>query len=367
MGDIAKGVYEENEEVVIDPDATLMKNRDILMDDIKTKLEALGDVRSKAGKIYIKSKKPETRRKKFVQKIATLDLKGASGIKRVLVAEESGEWVIRTDGSNLSQLTFGPGNKSQPRWYSDGQRIAFVSDEDGNQEIYLMNPDGSHRINLTNNPNDDYDPAWSPDGTTLAFTTTRYIGQTQVYLLPISCTSIEDDCVPGEARSLSRGYADEFFPAWAPPDMQMPYWMPQDQPLAVSISINQAPKRLFFRSEDTGNPPIWYDVQDRILGVHDLRWSPDGQRIIFTWFYDGKNEIYALPIADRGNNWFKLTNSLGNHEPSISPDGQWIIFTSTRDQNPEVYLMKIDGSDQINLTNKLGRDMDPDWQPPPPD
>jgi serine/threonine protein kinase len=276
-------------------------------------------------------------------------------------------WTMYPDGSNLAQLTFGPGNKSQPRWYSDGRRIAFVSDEDGNREIYLMNPDGSHRINLTNNPNDDYDPAWSPDGTTLAFTTTRYIGQTQVYLLPISCTSIEEDCVPGEARSLSRGYADEFFPAWAPPDMQMPYWMPQDQPLAVSISINQAPKRLFFRSEDTGNPPIWFDVQDRILGVHDLRWSPDGQRIIFTWFYDGKNEIYALPIADRGNNWIKLTNSLGNQEPSISPDSQWIVFTSTRDQNPEIYLMKIDGSDQINLTNKLGRDVDPDWQPPTPD
>jgi serine/threonine protein kinase len=276
-------------------------------------------------------------------------------------------WTMYPDGSNLSQLTFGPGNKSQPRWYTDGQRIAFVSDEDGNREIYLMNPDGSHRINLTNNPNDDYDPAWSPDGTTLAFTTTRYIGQIQVYLLPISCTSIDQDCVPGEARSLSRGYADESFPVWAPPDMPMPYWMPEDQPLAVTISINQAPNRLFFRSEDTGNPPIWFDVQDRILGVRDLRWSPDGQRIIFTWFYDGKNEIYALPITDRGNNWFKLTNSLGNHEPSISPDGQWIIFTSTRDQNPEIYRMKIDGSDQINLTNKLGRDIDPDWQPPLPD
>jgi DNA-directed RNA polymerase subunit A' len=104
LEDIAKGLYEENEEIVIDPDAKLMKNRAILIDDIKTKLEVLGDVRSEAGKIYIKSKKPETRRKKFLEKIATLDLKGASGIKRVLVAEESGEWVIRTDGSNLSEV-----------------------------------------------------------------------------------------------------------------------------------------------------------------------------------------------------------------------------------------------------------------------
>jgi len=106
MEDIAKRVYEdpESEEIVIEPDAALMESRSILMNDIKTKLEALGNVRSEAGKIYIKSKKPETRRKKFVDKVTKLDLKGASGIRRVLVAEESGEWVIRTDGSNLSQV-----------------------------------------------------------------------------------------------------------------------------------------------------------------------------------------------------------------------------------------------------------------------
>jgi TolB protein len=273
---------------------------------------------------------------------------------------------MNPDGSNPVQLTFGPGNKTQARWSPDGRRIAFVSDEKGNLEIFVMNPDGSHRVNLTNNPNDDYEPAWSPDGTILAFTTTRYTGQIQVYLLPVNCGGIQEDCVPGEARSLSRGYADESFPVWAPPDMPMPHWMPEDQPLAVAISINQAPNRLFFRSEETGNPPIWYDVQDRIMSVHDLRWTPDGQSIVFTWFYDRKNEIYSMPIAERGNNWLKLTNSLGNKEPTISPDGEWIIFTSTRDQNPEIYRMKIDGSDQINLSNRLGVDMDPDWQPPFP-
>jgi TolB protein len=272
---------------------------------------------------------------------------------------------MNPDGSNPVQRTFGPGNKTQARWSPDGRRIAYVSDETGNLEIFLMNPDGSHRVNLTNNPNDDYEPAWSPDGTILAFTTTRYIGQTQVYLMPVNCGGIDEDCVPGEVRSLSRGYADESIPAWAPPDVPELHWMPEDQPLAVAISINQAPNRLFFRSEETGNPPIWYDVQDRIMGVHDLRWTPDGESIVFTWFYDRKNEIYSMPIAERGNNWFKLTNSLGNKEPTISPDGEWIIFTSTRDQNPEIYRMKIDGSDQVNLTNRLGVDMDPDWQPPP--
>jgi DNA-directed RNA polymerase beta' subunit len=48
----------------------------------------------------VKPKKPEDR-KKILDKVVSHHVKGASGIKRVLVAEERGEWVIRTDGSNL--------------------------------------------------------------------------------------------------------------------------------------------------------------------------------------------------------------------------------------------------------------------------
>jgi Tol biopolymer transport system component/predicted Ser/Thr protein kinase len=273
-------------------------------------------------------------------------------------------FTMRPDGSDVTQVTFGPGNKSQPSWSPDGKRIAFVSDKDGNQEIYVMNVDSSHMVNLTNHPEDEYDPAWSPDGSKLAFTTTRYGDQLQVYVIDVDCPDLDQDCSASEARSFSRGYADERFPAWAPEGAAKPNWLPEGETIAVAISINNAANRLFFRALDGERVPVQFDLQDRIMSVHDVRWSPDGNFIIFTWRLPGKFEIYALPIADRGNNWTKLTNSLGNVEPAISPDGQWIVFTSTRDQNPEIYIMSINGSNQTNLTNRLGRDRYPDWQPP---
>jgi len=41
-------------------------------------------------------------------------------------------------------------------------KIAFMSDRDGNYEIYIMNIDGSEQIRLTNNPANDRNPSFSP-------------------------------------------------------------------------------------------------------------------------------------------------------------------------------------------------------------
>jgi hypothetical protein len=42
-------------------------------------------------------------------------------------------------------------------------QIAFATDRDGNDEIYLMNADGTRPLNLTIDPAYDRSPAWSPD------------------------------------------------------------------------------------------------------------------------------------------------------------------------------------------------------------
>jgi TolB protein len=47
--------------------------------------------------------------------------------------------------------------------------MAFVSDRDGNAEIYVMNADGSAQRRLTRDPASDADPVWSPDGQKIAF------------------------------------------------------------------------------------------------------------------------------------------------------------------------------------------------------
>jgi hypothetical protein len=71
-------------------------------------------------------------------------------------------YVMDADGSDQTRLTnnFEQMDDNHPAWSADGSKIAFVSNRDGYQpEIYVMNADGSNQTRLTNNQAGDYYPA----------------------------------------------------------------------------------------------------------------------------------------------------------------------------------------------------------------
>lgn len=52
-----------------------------------------------------------------------------------------------------------------PRFSPDGRRIAFISDRDGNMNVWVMNADGTEPKALTKERvNPMKSPAWTPDG-----------------------------------------------------------------------------------------------------------------------------------------------------------------------------------------------------------
>ena len=65
----------------------------------------------------------------------------------------------------------------------DGKKIAFMSDRDGDIEIYVMNVDGSNPRRLTHSPGRDAHPEWSPDGQKIYFQSPRETKVPQVYVM----------------------------------------------------------------------------------------------------------------------------------------------------------------------------------------
>jgi TolB protein len=101
--------------------------------------------------------------------------------------------------------------------------------------------------------------------------------------------------------------------------------------------------------------------------------SPDGSKIAFVKYDDGRKGSQIYTANADGSNWKQLTSGqYYNWTPRWSPDGKRLVFETTRNDNPDnhvknggyrdIYVMESDGENQINLTtNSYGHH--PSWSP----
>lgn len=94
--------------------------------------------------------------------------------------------IANSDGSGAINVSNDPNaasEESHPALSPDGSRVAFVSNRDGNNEIYIANSDGTGLKRLTNNTADDTEPCFSPDGTKIVFASDRDPYLTGIYVM----------------------------------------------------------------------------------------------------------------------------------------------------------------------------------------
>jgi Tol biopolymer transport system component len=110
----------------------------------------------------------------------------ADGRRIAFMSERDGNPEIyvkdATPGSVSMRLTFDPAVDADPTFSPDGKRLAFTSTRDGNPEIYVMAEDGSGPTLLTFDPAADQQADWSPDGTRIAFESNRD-GSMEIYAM----------------------------------------------------------------------------------------------------------------------------------------------------------------------------------------
>ena len=114
---------------------------------------------------------------------------------------------LREGDDNPEALTKGPSQNHSPRLSPDGELIAFVSDREGNSDIYVMRRSGDNIILISDGEGTASHPRWSPDGRQIAFLLEAEEGISKVYL-----SNVED----AQAHRLTVGDLAEGPPAWSP-------------------------------------------------------------------------------------------------------------------------------------------------------
>ncbi|MCA0978271.1 amidohydrolase family protein [Qipengyuania flava] len=100
-------------------------------------------------------------------------------------------YTMPISGGTPTRIAEGLAWEVQPRFSPDGNRIAFISDRAGGDNLWIMDADGSNKLQVTK---EDFrlinQPSWSPDGQYIVakkhFTTQRSLGTGEIWLYHVS-------------------------------------------------------------------------------------------------------------------------------------------------------------------------------------
>jgi TolB protein len=258
-------------------------------------------------------------------------------------------------------------------------RIAYVSAQTGNKEIYVMDWDGNNPLPITRNGSINLNPDFAPDGRELLFTSYKR-GNPDLYRRSLSNTA---EVILSNRKGLN------ITGSWSPDGSKIAlalskdgdaeiYTLDKDGSHPVRLTINPAldlypawspdGKQLAFVSDRLGKPQIFIMNADggnvsrlTTSGSYNVnpRWSPKGNKIAYSRMTSGGFNIFT--IAPDGTTDTQLTFDGNNENPSWSADGRFICFSAKRSSGDGVYIMRADGTGQIKVTQGKTTYFQPVW------
>ena len=119
-------------------------------------------------------------------------------------------------------------------------------------------------------------------------------------------------------------------------------------------------KRLAIMDYDGANTQYLTDSSSIVLAP---RFSPTGDRVLYTSYETGRPEIYVLDVASVGRRLLKTGQGDMAFSPRFSPDGNTVIYSLTNGSNTDIYRMDIASGQSRKLTDAPSIETAPSFSP----
>ena len=230
------------------------------------------------------------------------------------------------------QVTSGEAWEGEPAISPDGTRVAFVSVESGNSEVYVTDVLGGSVLQLTDDPGLDFAPTWFPDGSAIAFVSERS-GERSVWKV---------GQFGGGATIL---LDDAEYPAISPDGTRVAFSRGGDSPeLRIWVASLADPSDA--RMLTTNEHGLWDHV--------GAAWSPDGRSICYS------SQAVLWTVDSSGGDPRQLTvASGGDAHPAWSSDGRYVYFESWREGTLALWRVSSGGGEPLRMTQGTGYESEP--------
>jgi formylglycine-generating enzyme required for sulfatase activity/Tol biopolymer transport system component len=261
-------------------------------------------------------------------------------------------WAIQPDGSGLHQVVNMPGTQDTPQWSPDSSKIAFASNYQNTYEIWVYDWFQGTKTRIYTGSDCVHNPAWSPDGQSILFS--EGYSSPDIFVMNSDGTNVQR--VPVE-----EGYT--MWPSWSPHGDSFVYHRRSGGHSLWVYDFSVTGNIL-----DTNN----YDQPLAPADTHQADWTPNGN-VVLMWDYNiailnpGSPGDWSDPLAPDVN--FLTTDasypSLCYTSPCWSPDPNCPQIAFTRESTTQdLWIMNSDGSDAYALLATASQEERPDWGNP---
>jgi Tol biopolymer transport system component len=212
-------------------------------------------------------------------------------------------------GSGGTTTFTAPSGASRFDFTLDGSKVAYIDgDENGNDQVFVMNADGSNQRQLTHDTrpfaHSGFPLQWSPDATRIAYWIS--VPQLGVELFVV-------DVSDGTSTRVTREPTDVYEGGWA-----------SDRSFVFSISNPKSQYPLLARSVDVETGETTTIARD----VSTPEVSPDGTHIAFDSYFHPQGEAWLSLMNIDGADRMKIqrVGYSGGSLPKWSPDSTQIAF-----------------------------------------
>jgi dipeptidyl aminopeptidase/acylaminoacyl peptidase len=284
-------------------------------------------------------------------------------------------WRVNLETGETRRLTYGNKTDRWPEWSPDGKWIAFVSDRDGKQQIYLMPIDGGESRKLTTlKQGVNHRPIWSPDGRTIAFTAgpeadpldpsmpyrvTRFVYRFDgIGNLDAAVQNIFIQVVSGgEAKQLTNDAHLNHSMSWSPDGREILYLAGNDPDRPELFSAKLRVVNLEGEVDEIIGLDSGYFIWNiRVLSWNSNgNWTPDGRKIIFTASTGSK------PMGSKVDLW--VVNREGGTPENRTKDFPYgVHYSAGKMLNAETTLVNVMSEGKIGIYS-VSLTGEPRWKP----
>jgi Tol biopolymer transport system component len=226
-------------------------------------------------------------------------------------------YTLPIEGGQAKLVSGGMAFESQPKFSPDGQWIAFISDREGSENIWIIHPDGTGLKQVSKDANNDFtSPSWAPDGKYIFVSKAAFgIGASEIWMYHV-------DGGTGVQITKSK---------------PTPTTKRQERPNAMGVVASPDGKYLYYAAKlgslaYNQQFPSWYITRrDRKTGdedeiIHQIRsafrpvLSPDGKQVLYVTRYETESGLRLRNLETGEDHWVKYPVTRDDQESLFTRD-----------------------------------------------